>query len=32
MTAAGIVDYTTDLDNSNFADIARAIGLHGAWG
>ena len=29
MTAPGIVNYATDLDNSNFADVARAIGLHG---
>jgi pyruvate dehydrogenase (quinone) len=30
MKAAGIVNYATDLDNPNFADVARAIGLHGA--
>ena len=29
MKAAGIVNYATDLDNPNFADVARAIGLHG---
>jgi hypothetical protein len=29
MAAAGIVNYATDLDSANFADIARAIGLHG---
>lgn len=28
MKAAGIVNYATDLDNPNFADVARAIGLH----
>jgi hypothetical protein len=32
MTSAGIVYYATDLDNGNFADIARAIGLHGVPG
>jgi pyruvate dehydrogenase (quinone) len=30
MKAAGIVNYATDLDNPNFADVARAIGLYGA--
>ena len=29
MAAAGIVNYATDLENPNFADVARAIGLHG---
>ena len=29
MKAAGIVNYGTDLDNPDFAAIARAIGLHG---
>jgi len=29
MKAAGIVNYATDLENPNFADVARAIGLHG---
>ena len=29
MTAAGIVNYAADLDNADFADTARAIGLHG---
>jgi pyruvate dehydrogenase (quinone) len=29
MKAAGIVTYGTELDNPNFADVARAIGLHG---
>jgi pyruvate dehydrogenase (quinone) len=29
MKAAGIVNYATDLDNPNFAEVARAIGLHG---
>lgn len=28
MKAAGIVNYGTDLDNPNFADLARAVGLH----
>lgn len=30
MKAAGIVNYGTDLDNPDFAAVARAIGLHGA--
>jgi pyruvate dehydrogenase (quinone) len=30
MKAAGIVNYATDLDNPNFADVASAIGLYGA--
>jgi len=30
MKAAGIVTYSTDLDNPDFAGIARAIGLFGA--
>lgn len=29
MKADGIVNYGTDLDNPNFAEVARAIGLHG---
>jgi pyruvate dehydrogenase (quinone) len=29
MKAAGIVNYGTDLDNPDFAGIAKAIGLHG---
>ncbi len=29
MKAAGIVNYGTDLDNPNFADLAKATGLHG---
>jgi pyruvate dehydrogenase (quinone) len=29
MKAAGIVNFGTDLNNPNFADIARSIGLHG---
>jgi pyruvate dehydrogenase (quinone) len=29
MKAAGIVTYATDLDNPSFADVARAVGLHG---
>jgi pyruvate dehydrogenase (quinone) len=29
MKANGIVTYGTDLDNPNFAEVARAIGLHG---
>jgi pyruvate dehydrogenase (quinone) len=29
MKAAGIVNFATDLDNPNFAEVARAIGLHG---
>ena len=29
MKADGIVTYGTDLDNPSFADVARAIGLHG---
>ena len=29
MKAAGIVNYGTDLENPNFADLGRAIGLHG---
>jgi pyruvate dehydrogenase (quinone) len=30
MKAAGIVNYGTELDNPDFAGIARAIGLFGA--
>jgi pyruvate dehydrogenase (quinone) len=29
MKAAGIVNYGTDLDNPDFAAVARSIGLHG---
>jgi pyruvate dehydrogenase (quinone) len=29
MKAVGIVTYATDLDNPSFAEVARAIGLHG---
>jgi pyruvate dehydrogenase (quinone) len=29
MKAAGIVNYGTELDNPNFAELAKAIGLHG---
>jgi pyruvate dehydrogenase (quinone) len=29
MKADGIVTYATDLDNPSYADVARAIGLHG---
>jgi pyruvate dehydrogenase (quinone) len=29
MKAAGIVTFGTDLDNPSFAEVARAIGLHG---
>lgn len=29
MKADGIVNYGTDLDNPNFAEVARACGLHG---
>ena len=29
MKAAGIVNYATDLENPSFAELARAIGLHG---
>jgi pyruvate dehydrogenase (quinone) len=29
MKADGIVTYATDLDNPSFAEIARAVGLHG---
>lgn len=28
MKAAGFVNYATELDNPNFADVAKAIGLH----
>ena len=28
MKAAGFVNYGTDLDNPNFADVAKAIGIH----
>jgi pyruvate dehydrogenase (quinone) len=30
MRAAGIVDFATDLENPNFAEVAKAIGLFGA--
>jgi pyruvate dehydrogenase (quinone) len=29
MKADGIVNYATDLDNPSFAEIGRAVGLHG---
>ena len=29
MKAAGIVTFATDLDNPSFAEVARAVGLHG---
>jgi pyruvate dehydrogenase (quinone) len=29
MKAAGIVNYGTDLDNPGFAEIAKALGMHG---
>jgi pyruvate dehydrogenase (quinone) len=29
MKAAGFVNYGTDLDNPNFADVAQALGIHG---
>ena len=29
MKADGIVNYGTDLDNPDFAEVARAVGLHG---
>jgi pyruvate dehydrogenase (quinone) len=29
MKAAGIVNFGTELDNPNFADVARAVGVHG---
>lgn len=29
MKAAGIVNFGTELDNPNFADVANAIGIHG---
>ena len=29
MKADGIVNFGTDLDNPSFAEIARAVGLHG---
>jgi hypothetical protein len=29
MKADGIVNYGTDLDNPSFAEVARAVGLHG---
>ena len=30
MKAAGIVNYGTGLDNPDFAEVARAVGLYGA--
>ena len=30
MKAAGIVTFATDLDNPSFAEVARAVGLHGS--
>jgi len=32
MKAAGIVNFGTDLDNPDFAAVARSIGLHGGRG
>ncbi len=32
MLAGGIVNFGTDLDNPSFAEVARAIGLHGVPG
>jgi pyruvate dehydrogenase (quinone) len=29
MKAAGLVNFGTDLDNPNFADVATALGIHG---
>ncbi|PPG42188.1 ubiquinone-dependent pyruvate dehydrogenase [Pseudoclavibacter sp. RFBA6] len=29
MKAAGFVNYGTDLENPNFADVAKAVGIHG---
>jgi pyruvate dehydrogenase (quinone) len=29
MKAEGLVSYGTDLDNPDFAEVARAVGLHG---
>ena len=29
MKAAGLVNYGTTLDNPNFADVAKALGMHG---
>jgi pyruvate dehydrogenase (quinone) len=29
MKADGIVNYGTDLENPSFAEVARAVGLHG---
>ncbi|WP_423463842.1 ubiquinone-dependent pyruvate dehydrogenase [Promicromonospora sp. MS192] len=29
MKAAGFVNFGTDLDNPSFADVARAVGIHG---
>jgi pyruvate dehydrogenase (quinone) len=29
MKAAGLVNFGTDLDNPNFADVATALGMHG---
>lgn len=29
MLAEGIVNWGTDLDNPSFAEVARAVGLHG---
>jgi pyruvate dehydrogenase (quinone) len=29
MKAAGFVNYGTDLENPNFADVAQALGIHG---
>ena len=29
MKATGFVNFGTDLDNPNFADVANAVGIHG---
>lgn len=29
MKAAGLINYGTELDNPNFADVANALGIHG---
>jgi pyruvate dehydrogenase (quinone) len=31
MKADGYVTFGTDLDNPSFAEIGRAVGLHGVW-
>ena len=30
MKAAGFVNFGTDLDNPDFAEVAEAVGIHGA--